>query len=265
VNKKRIFLLSFAILLIIAISLTGCSSSKPVAGFIASPTSGAAPLTVDFTDKSKGDITEWNWDFGDGQTSNEQSPSHTYAANGTYTVILTVTGSSGSDIWKRTEYIEVNDTYNTNRIAILETSMGTIKFELYEQRAPITTANFIGLAESDFYDGLIFHRVVDDFVIQTGDPEGTGMGGSGVTIDLEIHPELRHVDGAVAMARKSGDLNSATSQFYICDGPQPALDDQYAVFGQVFEGMDVVRAIAEVPTQGELPIDEVILISITIQ
>src|SRR5665648_161560 len=81
-----------------------------------------------------------------------------------------------------------------NRIAIIETEKGIIKFELYEKRAPITTANFIKLTESGFYDGLTFHRIVPGFVIQGGDPQGTGMGGSDETIDLEIHPELRHTD-----------------------------------------------------------------------
>lgn len=131
-----------------------------------------------------------------------------------------------------------------NRIATIETEKGIIKFELYEKRAPITTANFIKLAKSGFYDGLIFHRIVPGFVIQGGDPEGTGMGGSDETINLEIHPELRHTDGAVAMAR-SNDRNSASSQFYITLGPQPFLDDDYAVFGQVIEGLDVVGQIVQ--------------------
>lgn len=131
-----------------------------------------------------------------------------------------------------------------NRIATIETEKGIIKFELYEKRAPITTANFIKLAESGFYEGLIFHRIVPGFVIQGGDPQGTGMGGSDETINLEIHPELRHTDGAVAMAR-SNDRNSASSQFYITLGPQPALDDDYAVFGQVIEGKDVVGQIVK--------------------
>lgn len=131
-----------------------------------------------------------------------------------------------------------------NRIATIETEKGIIKFELYEKRAPITTANFIKLAESGFYEGLIFHRIVPGFVIQGGDPQGTGMGGSNETINLEIHPELRHTDGAVAMAR-SNDRNSASSQFYITLGPQPNLDDDYAVFGQVIEGKDVVAQIVK--------------------
>ena len=151
------------------------------------------------------------------------------------------------------------------RTAVIETSKGTIKIDLYEKRAPVTTANFIELAESGFYDGLIFHRVVDDFVIQTGDPTGTGAGGSDETINLEIHEELTHTDGAVGMAR-SFMPNSATSQFYICDGAQHSLDGSYAVFGQVIEGMDVVRAIAEVSTNTrDKPLEDVVMTKVTIQ
>ena len=152
-----------------------------------------------------------------------------------------------------------------NRIAVIETSMGTITAELYEERAPNTTANFIGLAERGFYDGLIFHRVINDFMIQGGCPEGTGMGGSGTNIKLEIHPELTHVDGALAMARSSHP-DSASSQFYICDGAQSRLDGQYAVFGMVINGMDVVRAIAEVETGSQnKPAEDVVITKISIE
>jgi len=152
-----------------------------------------------------------------------------------------------------------------NRIAVLETSMGTIKFELYEDKAPITTANFIKLAESSFYNGLIFHRVIDNFVIQTGDPLGNGTGGSAENINLEIKKSLTHNDGAVGMARGK-DPNSASSQFYICDGPQHGLDGNYAVFGQVIEGMDVVRAIATVATgANDKPLQDVVMTKVTIQ
>jgi cyclophilin family peptidyl-prolyl cis-trans isomerase len=153
-----------------------------------------------------------------------------------------------------------------NRVAVLETSKGRIKFELYEDKAPITTANFIKLAESGFYDGLIFHRVVDNFVIQTGDPKGNGMGGSSETIKLEINKDLTHTDGAVGMARSSNP-NSASSQFYICDGAQHGLDGSYAVFGQVIEGMDVVRAIAAVPVNATTskPLQNVVMTKVTIE
>ncbi len=102
-----------------------------------------------------------------------------------------------------------------NRTAILETQKGTIKFELKEQEAPITTKNFIDLTQKGFYTSLTFHRYEPGFVIQGGDPRGDGTGGSEKTIPLEIAPSLTHRKGAVGMAR-SQDPNSASSQFYIC-------------------------------------------------
>ncbi len=150
-------------------------------------------------------------------------------------------------------------------VAVLETSLGTIKFKLYDEKAPVTTANFIKLAESGFYDGLIFHRVVDNFVIQTGDPTGTGKGGSGETIPLEIVEGLTHTNGAVGMARSS-DPNSATSQFYICESAQHSLDGKYAVFGQVIKGMTVIRAIASVKTdKNERPLEDVVMTKVYIK
>ncbi len=102
-------------------------------------------------------------------------------------------------------------------------------------------------------------------MIQGGCPEGTGTGGSGKTIKLEIHPELTHVDGALAMAR-SQHPDSASSQFYICDGAQSRLDGQYAVFGRVIDGMDVVRAIAEVETGShDKPVEDVVITKISIE
>jgi cyclophilin family peptidyl-prolyl cis-trans isomerase len=130
-----------------------------------------------------------------------------------------------------------------NRTAVIETAKGTIKFELYEDLAPITTANFIELAERNFYDGLSFHRVEPGFVIQGGCPWGNGMGGSDKRIPLEVTPNLKHGEaGAVAMARSS-DPNSASSQFYITLGNASFLDGNYAVFGRVTEGQSVVNSI----------------------
>jgi len=152
-----------------------------------------------------------------------------------------------------------------SRIAVLETSKGTIRFELFEDKAPITTANFIKLAGSGFYDGLIFYRVIDNFVIQTGDPFGNGTGGSGETINLEIDQNLTHTDGGVGMARGDG-LNSAKSQFYICDGSQHGADGRYAVFGQVIEDMDVVCAITvvQVEAASKKPLQDVVVTKVTI-
>lgn len=124
----------------------------------------------------------------------------------------------------------------------IEMDKGTIKAELYTEKAPITTTNFIGLANSKFYDGLTFHRVEPGFVVQGGDPKGDGTGGSGKSIMLEVRPSLKHVKGAIAMARTQ-DPNSATSQFYIALDDISQLDGSYAVFGKVISGMDVVEEI----------------------
>ena len=126
--------------------------------------------------------------------------------------------------------------------ATIETDYGIIKAEIYTAKAPITAKNFIGLANSGFYNGLKFHRVEPGFVVQGGDPNGDGTGGSGKNIPLEINPELKHVKGVLAMAR-SNDPNSASSQFYITLAPAPFLDGNYAVFGKVVQGMDVVEKI----------------------
>ena len=130
-----------------------------------------------------------------------------------------------------------------NRTATVETDKGTITFTLYEDKAPVTADNFIKLAERGFYNGLTFHRVEPGFVIQGGCPLGTGTGSSDKRIPLEIHPDLRHDRaGTVAMARSS-DPNSASCQFYITLAPTPFLDDNYAVFGHVISGQDVVSTI----------------------
>ena len=123
-------------------------------------------------------------------------------------------------------------------IAVIETDKGIIKAELYTQDAPITAKNFIELANSGFYDGLAFHRYEPGFVIQCGDPNGDGTGGSLKKIPLEISKKLTHVKGALAMAR-TNDPNSASSQFYIALEDIHFLDGNYAVFGKVIEGMDV--------------------------
>ena len=152
-----------------------------------------------------------------------------------------------------------------NRTALIKTNMGDMRVTLFEDKAPITTKNFISLAESGFYDGLTFHRIIKGFMIQGGDPKGDGSGGTGKTIPLEIHKELTHVDGALSMAR-SNDPDSASCQFFICDGPQHGLDGNYAVFGKVVEGRDVLRKIAGVPTgANDRPLKPVVIESIKIE
>ena len=125
---------------------------------------------------------------------------------------------------------------------------GTIKVELDADQAPITVQNFIDLANSGFYDGLTFHRIIEGFMIQGGDPNGDGTGGSGHTIRGEftqngVNNTLSHTRGAISMARSSA-MNSASSQFFIVHEDSTYLDGSYAVFGYVTEGMDVVDAIA---------------------
>lgn len=128
------------------------------------------------------------------------------------------------------------------RTAVIKTSAGDITVALYGADAPLTVANFVKLAQAKFYDGLKFHRVEPGFCIQGGDPNGDGTGGPGYSIKLEIAPKLKHVTGALAMARAQ-DPDSAGSQFYIVPQPQAGLDGQYAVFGKVIKGMDVVTKV----------------------
>ena len=129
---------------------------------------------------------------------------------------------------------------------------GVIKLELYKEVAPITVENFVNLANKGFYDGLIFHRVISGFMIQGGDPLGIGIGGPGYSIKGEfelngIKNDLSHIRGVISMAR-SADFNSAGSQFFICHADATFLDRQYAAFGKVVSGMDVVDRIASVET-----------------
>lgn len=125
--------------------------------------------------------------------------------------------------------------------AVLKTEKGTIEMKFYPDDAPNTVRNFIKLSNKGFYKDMIFHRVIQDFMIQTGDPTGTGSGGAGYNIKDEFN-ERPHLDGTVAMAN-SGSPNTASSQFYICQGAQPHLNGKYTVFGQVTKGLDIVYKI----------------------
>lgn len=148
-------------------------------------------------------------------------------------------------------------------IATVETNMGTFSFELFPDDAPGTVENFVKLAKKGFYDGTIFHRVVPGFVIQGGDPTGTGTGGPGYTIKAEFN-KRKHVAGTVAMAR-SADPDSAGSQFYVCLARAPHLDGQYTVFGQVVEGMDVVQAIGRTATgKNARPLKEIVMKKVSV-
>ena len=135
--------------------------------------------------------------------------------------------------------------------------------------APATVTNFVNLAKDGFYDGLTFHRIIEGFMIQGGDPEGTGLGGSGKNIKGEfalngVQNNIAHVRGVISMAR-SRKYDSASSQFFIMHGDAPWLDGEYAAFGRVTEGMDVVDEIASVRTgAGNMPIVRQVIKTITI-
>ena len=147
------------------------------------------------------------------------------------------------------ESTEAIDAAGKHHIEIQVKDYGTIKAELDGDTAPITVANFLKLAESGFYDGLTFHRIIDGFMIQGGDPKGNGTGGADKTIKGEfsqngVENKLSHVRGTLSMAR-SQDMDSASSQFFIVQSDCTYLDGQYAAFGTVTEGMDLVDKICK--------------------
>lgn len=142
------------------------------------------------------------------------------------------------------------------KIATIETSRGTIKLELFADKAPKTVANFEKLAKSCFYNGLKFHRVIADFMIQTGCPHGTGTGGPGYKFADEFHPELRHKGpGVVSMANSGPNTNG--SQFFITHVATPWLDGKHSVFGQVISGQEVVNAIKQGDVMKEVRVEDV--------
>ena len=145
-----------------------------------------------------------------------------------------------------------------------------IRAELYPEVAPITVDNFLKLVNKGFYDGLTFHRVIPGFMIQGGDPEGTGMGGPGYTIKGEfasngVKNDLKHTRGVLSMARAM-DPDSAGSQFFIMHEDAPHLDGEYAAFGKVIEGIDVVDYIAKVRTDfRDKPLEKVVMKKVTVE
>jgi cyclophilin family peptidyl-prolyl cis-trans isomerase len=146
----------------------------------------------------------------------------------------------------------------------METSKGVIKIKLFDAEVPNTTKNFKDLIAKKYYDGLIFHRVIKQFMLQAGCPEGSGRGGPGYKFADEFHPSLRHDrPGILSMANAGPNTNG--SQFFITTVPTPWLDKKHAVFGEVIEGMDVVKAIESTPTgPGDRPVTEVKMIKVTV-
>jgi len=160
------------------------------------------------------------------------------------------------------------------------TSEGSFVVRLFDQDAPKTVENFVGLAEGTkqwhdprtnqpvnrpYYDGLIFHRVIDGFMIQSGDPLGQGIGGPGYTFVDEFHPKLRHdKPGILSMANRGPNTNGG--QFFITLAPTPHLDDRHSVFGEVVSGLDVVRKIGGTPTnERDRPLTDVVIRQVTIE
>ncbi len=144
-----------------------------------------------------------------------------------------------------------------------ETSMGTFKVKLFSKEAPITTENFRGLVEKGFYNGIIFHRIIDGFMIQGGDPTGTGRGGSGTTIKDEFGPGLKHSKKGILSMANAGP-NTGTSQFFITLAPTPHLDGKHAIFGEIVEGMSIVEKIGKVKTGSmDRPVEDVKMIKVT--
>jgi cyclophilin family peptidyl-prolyl cis-trans isomerase len=158
-------------------------------------------------------------------------------------------------------------------VAVFDTSLGTFEAELYAKECPETVWNFINLAEGrqqtdrggNFYGGLIFHRIIQGFVIQGGCPQGTGTGGPGYRFKDEFHPGLRHDgEGKLSMANAGPGTNG--SQFFITLDATPHLDDRHSVFGQVIKGMDVVKKIGAVETDtADKPLEPVVINTVTIR
>jgi peptidyl-prolyl cis-trans isomerase A (cyclophilin A) len=182
-----------------------------------------------------------------------------------------VTGCSGNAVTPKANNQVQSDNSVTqisskkNSIVNFETSKGDFKVELFEDKAPITAKNFIDLVNKNFYNGLIFHRVIDGFVIQGGDPNGNGSGGPGYTIKDEFHPDLKHNAAGILSMANAGP-NTGGSQFFITLAPTPHLDNRHSVFGRVIAGMDVVKAIGKVKVGPmDKPVEDVVIKKITIE
>ena len=178
---------------------------------------------------------------------------------------IVLTGCSGNEESSG----DIGELGETVMVQIEMENGGIIKLELYPDAAPITVENFVKLAKNGFYNGLIFHRVIKDFMIQGGDPEGTGMGGAKDKIKGEFavngwQNPISHKRGVISMARSRA-YDSASSQFFICHADSTYLDGQYAAFGKVTEGMEVVDEIAGVATdKNDRPREDVVIKSITV-
>lgn len=271
------------------------SCSAPLANFTYSGEKETAPAKIQFKNESKKAET-YEWDFGDGDFSSDDSPNHEYNSSGNYLVKLKATKG------KKTTVAEKRVLINAPQECLveLETSYGIITIKLFDS-TPQHRDNFLKLVEQEFYDDLLFHRVINGFMIQGGDPQSKnapadkrlGSGGPGYTVPAEFVDSLMHVKGALAAARQGDQVNpekrSSGSQFYIVhgrpvsekdmemiearkgfryskdqreayleNGGTPFLDRDYTVFGIVVKGLDVIDKIAAVATKsGDRPKEDV--------
>ncbi len=180
------------------------------------------------------------------------------------------TNNNPQEVYAMREKIEALNITKNPVVTIEMENGGKIVAELYPEVAPNTVCNFISLASSGFYDGLIFHRCIEDFMIQGGDPEGTGMGGPGYVIKGEFtnngfENNLKHTVGVLSMARRSYPLDSAGSQFFIMVADYPYLDGDYATFGKVIEGMDVAMEIVSTEKdENDMPLTPQVMKKVTV-
>ena len=152
-----------------------------------------------------------------------------------------------------------------NKIVVFDTNKGNFKVELFGDKAPLTVGNFIKLVDKGFYNGLIFHRVIPNFMIQGGCPHGTGRGGPGYNIRDEFHPDLKHDSKGILSMANAGP-NTGGSQFFITVAPTPWLDKHHTIFGKVIEGLDLVETISKVEKDRmDKPLQDIKINSITIQ
>jgi len=292
---KRLTIAIFTITLL-------ASCAKPLANFTYESDSNRAPSKITFENKSE-KAEEYLWDFGDGNTSQEENPNHKYFLSGNYQIKLTA--KKGKKINIMTKDITINAPQDCT--LEMETNMGNMTIKLYDN-TPKHRDNFIKLAEQGYYDGLLFHRVIEGFMIQGGDPNSKGAksgarlgsGGPGYTVPAEFTAEYAHVKGALAAARTGGPSNpekrSSGSQFYIVQGKEvspevlkgmeerkgilydeatkeayttqggtPFLDQDYTVFGIVTEGLEIVDKIAKTQTdRGDRPTEDVKILKIRV-
>lgn len=186
------------------------------------------------------------------------------------TTLMIIVGCNNNASGADSEKMDAQAIQTTPIVTMIVKDYGTVTLELYPDMAPNTVNNFITLANEGFYDGLTFHRIIKDFMIQGGDPEGNGTGGPGYSIAGEFSNNgykdntLLHTKGVISMAR-SLEPNSAGSQFFIMTADTPHLDGDYAAFGKVTSGLDIIEKIENVETDGsDKPIKEVVIESISV-